>query len=217
LGVNQPDQMDDRKVWVAVAAEVSHLGITPFEAKALYVFALMRQLAEAAILCLKTEAAMLCLKTEMELPGYVLLADAVEVLGRCLTGGQGAADSSKARLTAGFKHLEDLEGGELLGTIRRYTVEDCCALRNFVAHGGSTLKTPVELDRQLTRRLVIAYGKALTGYWTRLGPNGSAAEREAFARAHISPLFVGSDPIFVAAMHRIMSKSGATAGQGIHI
>jgi hypothetical protein len=53
LGPNQPGQLDEHDLWEKVVVALTNLDITPFEAKALYVFPLMRQFGEGTITLLR--------------------------------------------------------------------------------------------------------------------------------------------------------------------
>jgi len=57
LGDDQPNQVDEHDAWMTVTSSLPDLRITPFEAKALYAFALMRQLAESCALLHDTRQA----------------------------------------------------------------------------------------------------------------------------------------------------------------
>jgi hypothetical protein len=208
LGKNQPElvncKADEVDAWRAAAA---FGGVTSFEAKALYTVAMMRQLAEGAILTLRAG---------MELPAYVLLADALEAFGRCLTGCQKDGSGSGDRLEAGLAHL--LGGVPLRTQAGEYKVEDCKRLRNFVTHGATT---PDEqgrdvLDGELTRELIRRLGSNLTTYWAALAEEGEPL-REQLADALIRPLFAGGRVVLVEDMHGIMLRPGAEAGGGITI
>jgi hypothetical protein len=120
LGRKQPDQVDEHDAWVAVVSSLSHLKLTPFEAKALYVFALRRQLAEGSI----------ALQGSRDLAAFVLLADAVEALGRCLTGCREEKTGSGDRLRDGLRQLERRDDGEFRTMLGLYTVDDIKAMRN---------------------------------------------------------------------------------------
>jgi hypothetical protein len=206
LGRNQPElvncEADELDAWRKAAATA---GVTPFEAKALYVTAMMRQLAEAA---------MLTLRSGMELPAYVVLADAVETYGRCLTGCREKWKGSGPRLEAGFGRL--LGGAPLTTSAGAYKVEACKRLRNFTTHGATTPQGGDVLDGELTRELIRRLGSNLTAYWTMLGQDGEPL-REQLADALIRPLFAGGRVVFVEDMYGIMARPGAEAGGGITI
>jgi hypothetical protein len=73
LGSGQPDpHKDEQDLWLK--AGVAN-GVTAFEAKALYVVALIRHLLEASGKCIDGEH-------QFWLPAYVLAAEAAEALGR---------------------------------------------------------------------------------------------------------------------------------------
>jgi hypothetical protein len=132
LGPNQPDQLDEHDLWERVVAALTNLDITPFEAKALYVFPLMRQFGEGTI-------ALLCRSEgSLDPPAFALLADGIEALGRCFTGCQEEWRKSGERLGDALKQLERRDDGEFRVMSGLYTVDDCKALRNFTAHGGTT-------------------------------------------------------------------------------
>jgi len=208
LGPGQPDQLDEHAEWEKVVAAVPHLGITPFEAKALYAFPLLRQLAEAAILLVRNN---------MDLPGYVVLADGIEALGRCLTGCQEENSGSGRRLREGLERLELRDDGQFQTLFRLYSVADCVRLRNFTTHGGTTPHSLAVLDRQLTVMLLDRYAAELTDYWVRLGDAANAVERDLFAAARIRPLFTANQPVFVEDMFTMMTRPGAEAGQGLRL
>ncbi len=206
LGLNQPNQLDEHDAWVAVVSSLSHLKLTPFEAKALYVFALMRQLAEGSI----------ALQGSRDLAAFVLLADAVEALGRCLTGCREENRGSGDRLRDGLKQLERRDDGEFRTMFGLYTVDDIKAMRNFTTHGGTTPGKNGILDAHLSALLLNRFGGELTDYWVRLGQDGNA-ERTLLAEARIRPLFTGGKPVFVEDMFDMMTKPGARAGHGIQV
>lgn len=206
LGRGQPDQLDERDAWVAVVSSLSHLKITSFEAKALYVLALMRQLAEGSI----------ALQGSLDLPGFVLLADAIEALGRCLTGCQEEKRGSGDRLRDGLRQLERRDDGEFRTMFGLYTVDDIVAMRNFTTHGGTTPGKNSRLDAHLSVFLLNRFGDELTDYWARLSQERNP-ERAMLAKARIRPLFTGGRPVFVEDMFNMMTKSGARAGQGVQL
>lgn len=193
-------------MWEQIATKhLAPLKITPFEAKVCYALPLMRNIVEGG---------MGCLKADLHLPAYVLVADAAEALGRCLTGCQREVDGSTARLRAG---LTALIGSSFTTPARRtYTVAQCASLRHFTTHGGTTPKAKDALDAYLTRHLINQFGVQLSGYWTRLGQDGHP-DRTTMAAARISPLWTGGQLVFVEDMVAMMSAPGAQAGQGIHV
>lgn len=206
LGRNQPDQLDEHDAWVGVVSSVDRIKVTPFEAKALYVFPLIRQLAEGSIL----------LQGSRDLAAFVLLADAIEALGRCLTGCREETTGSGDRLRDGLQQLERRDDGEFRTMFGLYTVADIKAMRNFTTHGGTTPGRNDLLDAHLTALLLNRLGDELTDYWVRLGLDGNA-DRTMLAEARIRPLFTGGTPVFVVDMINMMTKPGAKAGQGIRI
>jgi hypothetical protein len=207
LGPNQPDKLDEHDTWVNAVAALPGLGITPFEAKALYAFTLMRQCAEGT--------ARLLMAPAMDLPAFVLLADGIEALGRCLTGCQEEWKRSGNRLVDGLKRLEARDDGEFRVLFGVYSVDDCKALRNFSTHGGTTPGAMTVLDAHLTDLLFNRYGEELTDYWVRLADESKVDDREKFAAARIRPLATANQPVFIADMFRMMTKPAAKAGQGI--
>jgi hypothetical protein len=207
LGLNQPTQLDEHDAWVAVVSSLSHLNLTPFEAKALYVFGLMRQLAEGSI----------SHQGSRDLVAFVLLADAAEAFGRCLTGCQKENSGSGDRLRYGLKQLERRDDdGEFRTMFGLYTVDDIKAMRNFTTHGGTTPGKNGILDAHLSALLLNRFGDELTDYWVRLSQDGNA-ERTMLAEARIRPLFTGGKPVFIEDMFDMMTKPGARAGQGIQV
>jgi hypothetical protein len=206
LGANQPTDLDEATAWQAVAASLSHLKISPFEAKALYVFPVMRQLAEGS---------MILLNRGLHLPAFVTLADAIEAFGRCVRGCQLEGTGSGNRLQDGLRRLQLRDDGEFRTMSGLYQVPEIVAMRNFTTHGATTPKRNGLLDCHLSVMLVNRFGEELTDYWLRLGRDGSP-ERDAFAAARVRPLYTGGVPVFVEDMFNMMSEPGATAGQGIH-
>ncbi len=206
LGLNQPRHLDEHRAWAAVASSPSHLKLTPFEAKALYTFALMRQLAEGSM----------ALQGSRDLAAFVLLADAVEALGRCRKGCQEEKVGSGNRLRDGLRQLERRDDGEFRTMFGLYTIDDIVAMRNFTTHGGTTPKQDGILDAHLSALLLNRFGDELTDYWVRLGQDGNP-ERTTLADARIRPLFTGGKPVFVENMFNMMTKPRAKAGQGIQV
>lgn len=208
LGKNQPEltncDTDEVEAWGTAAAQA---GVTPFEAKALYVVAMMRQLTEGAIVVLRNG---------MELPAYVVLADAVETFGRCLTGCREEWKGSGDRLDAGLGRL--LGGAPLRTRAGSYEVADCKRLRNFTTHGATTPDKQGRdvLDGELTRELIRRLGTSLTAYWTALAQDGEPL-RDQLADALVRPLFAAGKVVFVEDMRGIMVRPGAEAGSGITI
>jgi hypothetical protein len=211
LGRHQPDHLDEDDLWAKVVGALPNLAITPFEAKALYVFPLMRQFGEGVITLLRRP------EGSLDLPAFVLLADGIEALGRCLTGCQEEKYGSGPRLREGLEQLERRDDGEFRTMSGLYTVEDCTKLRNFTTHGGTTPLTLMVLDGHLTAMLLSRYGEELTDYWTRLGDETNVDERERFAAARIRPLATANRPVFIEGMFRMMTEPNAKAGQGIHL
>jgi hypothetical protein len=166
----------------------------------------MRQLAEGSM----------ALHGSRDLPAFVLLADAVEALGRCLRGCQKEDTGSGNRLRDGLRQLERRDDGEFLTMFGLYTIDDIVAMRNFTTHGGTTPGRDAMLDAHLSALLLNRFGEELTDYWVRLGQDGNP-ERATLADARIRPLFTGGKPIFVEDMCNMMTKPGASAGQGIQV
>jgi hypothetical protein len=217
LGRNQPDlvasrcEPDEVELWWAAA---SPLGVTLFESKALYVIPVMRQLAEGAILCLDDPREY---RSSMELPAYVLIADAIETLGRCLTGCREGTTGSGKRLESGISRLLDHNQGPIATSAGTYNAKACKSLRNFTTHGGTT---PVPggdvLDGELTRGLINLLGVELTSYWECLKLDGEPL-RDKLANALIRPLVADGRVVFVDDMYRFMDAPSAVAGAGISV
>ena len=153
----------------------------------------------------------------LDLPAFVLLADGIEALGRCLTGCQEEWRKSGDRLGDGLKQLQQRDDGEFRVMSGLYIIDDCKALRNFTTHGGTTPGALSTLDSHLTALLLNRYGDELTDYWIRLGDESKVAEREKFAAARIRPLASANRPVFVESMFGMMTVPGARAGQGIRM
>ena len=204
LGNDQPDQVDEHDIWVRVTSSLPDLRITAFEAKALYAFALMRQLAESSARLHDSS---------LHLPSLVLIADAIEALGRCLSGCQKETRGSTARLRSGLEQLERRRAFTTMFGL--YEVAEVMGMRNFTTHGGTTPNvdpTP-KLDAHLSVLLLGLFGNELTAYWDRLKQVGNP-ERDMLAQARIRPLYTNGDPIFVRDMFTMMSMPEAQAGQG---
>jgi uncharacterized protein (DUF2267 family) len=117
--------------------------------------ALMRQLAEGSI----------ALHGSRHLAAFVLLADAIEALGRCHRGCQEEWTGSGTRLAKGLRQLERRDDGEFRTMFDLYAVGDIRAMRNFTTHGGTTPETNGTLDAHLSALLLNRFGDELTDYW----------------------------------------------------
>jgi hypothetical protein len=191
----------EQREWERAAADVG--GITPFEAKSLYAVGLVRHLLEASGRCLAAPS--------MDLPGFVLAAEAAEAVGRCLLGDRQQDRGSGNRLKVGL--LAAMQPATAITTPHGvYDVDTCKALRNFTTHGGTTPTARDILDRDLINQIVRGLATALDRCWGDLA--GRSGIRQRFEKALLRPLWTSGKVVFVADMKTHVVQGGLP-GQGL--
>jgi len=202
--------------WIAAGRISSDQALTPFTAKALYAFGMMRHLIESAGWALTHRPPYQC----FYISAYLLSCGAIELLGRCISGDDREDKGSGSRLRCGLRQIaalsqdSDDEQVVVITNHWRYTVGDCVALRNFCAHGASVghARIDVELVDEILKKL----SGAMDDYWNQLVASANSEPGENLSRAAIAPMFVGHglNAILVGDMYNLISK-GASVSEGL--
>jgi len=167
------------RLWTQAVQDL-RLDLDPYDCKAAYVCGMLRQFIEAAGLQLASQ---------YHVGALVSAASAAELLGWCCKHDPGN------QIEDGVAYLQNV-GPPYHGPIPQHA-EDLRAwvreVRNFGAHGGSRGKR-LTLNQVLSVWLLRSLAGGLDAFWT---DDGDRCRHECFARAAITPLYSGEEPIFV--------------------
>jgi len=199
--------------WEQLRTGVANAQFTAVEIKAFYVIGLILEICASVDCLLKADipseehpfAYPVFRLGGRYLPAFGVFASGIELLGRCLTGNDTAQVNENLRV--GFHYLANPNATPLLNNIpvnaevvttnRSYTVQDLIDLRNYAAHGQSTvgrrdatgrrvpMSNPPGIERELFTPLPQKIGGAIGTYWTRLQNDVDHCER--LARSRIDP------------------------------
>jgi len=197
--------------WEQLREGVANEQFTAVEVKAFYVIGLILEICASVDCLLKANS----LSAEYHplayqvftsggryLPAFGVFASGIELLGRCLTGNK--THQVNENLRVGFRYLAEPADIPLLcniplntgvvSTTRLYTVQDLIDLRNYAAHGQSTVgqkdgsgkrvpaSVPPGIEGGLFSKLPQKIGNAIEVYWTRLQRDNEHCKRLANAR-----------------------------------
>lgn len=213
---NEPALIRYEAEWTAAGQILPGQTLTPFTAKALYAFGMMRHLIESAGWALKHKPPYQC----FYISAYLLTCGAIELLGRCVSGDESEGSGAGRRLTYGLREIaspsQDSDEGEIVVRTNHwhYTIRDCVALRNFCAHGASV--GDVRIDVELVDEILKNLSNAMDACWDRLAAPADDEFRESLSRAAIAPIFVGPglNAILVADMYNHVRR-GARMSQSL--
>ncbi len=201
--------------WENLKNSIANPGFTPVEIKGFYVLGLILEICESVDCLLKANslsgkshplAYQVFASGGRHLPAFGIFASSIELLGRCLTG-NGTIDVNK-NLNVGFHYLAKPDPAPLLdnipmeihvvNTTRPYSIQDLIDLRNYAAHGQSTVgeqdasgkkRVPKSnlpgIERELFDKLPHKMGQAIDVYWIALVNDGEQCRR--LAKARIDP------------------------------
>jgi hypothetical protein len=200
--------------WEQLRVGVANSQFTAVEIKAFYVIGLILEICASVDCLLKANslsedhhplAYQVFRLGGRYLPAFGVFASGIELLGRCLTGNETAQVNENLRV--GFCYLARPSATPLLSNITTdtevvttsgpYTVQDLIDLRNYAAHGQSTvgrrdatrktvpMSSPPGITRELFDPLPQKTGRAVETYWTRLQYDTDHCRR--LARARIDP------------------------------
>jgi len=210
-----PDHPDQWKQ----AADQCGLGITPFAAKVLYTFGIMRHSIEAGGRLLSHRGHRRW-RGAFYVSAYLQGATVVELLGRCVRGDPRIAGTAAKNFRAGLKEVFQLANDDLQTDIQRpgattpYTIGHCKALRDLAAHGSGATKGPVRFDPSFIAHLFRMLAEAMERYAERL-QDADGAHRDCLARAAIMPLFYqsrsGIRPLFINEVHGHLGNGGTVS------
>jgi hypothetical protein len=200
--------------WEQLRSGVANKEFTAVEIKAFYVIGLILEICASVDCLLKATS-----PSENDhplayrvfeaggryLPAFGVFASGIELLGRCLTGNDTAQVNENLRV--GFYYLARPDAAprlnnidantEVVATSRPYTVQDLIDLRNYAAHGQSTvgqrdaagrlvpMGSPPGIEKELFSHFPRKMGGAIGTYWTRLQHDEDHCRR--LARARIDP------------------------------
>jgi hypothetical protein len=177
--------------WRAAGQISPDQALTPFAAKALYAFGMMRHLIESAGWALTHKPPYQC----FYISAYLLSCGAIELLGRCVSGDESEDRGAGRRLRCGLRRIASLpqdsdDTSVVVATNHwHYTIGNCVALRNFCAHGASAGE--VTIDVELVDEILKKLSNAMDDYWGQLVTPVNNDLRESLSRAAIAPIFVG--------------------------
>jgi len=214
---NEPQLATYGREW-NVAGQISpNLALSPFTAKALYAFGMMRHLMESAGWTLKHKPPY----QAFYISAYLLSCGAIELFGRCISGDDDERHGATRRLKCGLKKIASIPQSSdddsqvvIVTNHKRYTIADCVALRNFCAHGGSVGR--VAIDVELVDEVLKKVSQAMDQYWDRLMIPSEVEARDNLAKAAITPLFAGPGPdaILVSDLYNHV-KNGFAISEGL--
>jgi hypothetical protein len=192
---NEPQLKTYSREWAAAGRILSGLVLTPFAAKALYAFGMMRHLMESAGWSLMHKPPYEC----FYIAAYLLSCGAIELFGRCVSGDDDEKSGATRRLKRGLKEIASILPSKdddsqvvVVTNHKKYTIADCVALRNFCAHGGSV--GAVSIDVELVDEVLKKVSQAMDKYWDRLMDPSDDNVRKDLAKAAVAPLFAGPGP-----------------------
>jgi hypothetical protein len=167
-------------------------GLTPLEAKAVYVVGMVRHIVESSGWCLTH-------RPPLDLAAFALGCEASELLGRAVRGGSTIASHVTEDLKSGLEFLVPADM-PIAGTEASFTAEDVVELRHFATHGAAATRAggmPGLLDRALTIGLLNRVADGLVRWW-RSCRNDEANARKHLAHALIEPLWTAGQVLFIA-------------------
>jgi len=194
------------------AATQSRIGITPYSAKVLYTFGVMRHSIEASGMALS-------FSDKFYLCAYLQASTAVELLGRCLLGDQCIVNGSGDRLRRGIQYIACLPNSNretsisIPRSLLTYSIGDCENLRNLIAHGSGVSKGHVIFDAELIKHFLNLLSSGMEKYARDLkdtSDNGRDASNK-LAIAAIMPMFCGKEPLFIKDVYKRLIKGGTVA------
>jgi hypothetical protein len=209
--------------WENLKISIANPGFTPVEIKGFYILGLILEICESVDCLLKTNSLLgnshplayqVFESGGRHLPAFGIFASGVELLGRCLTGNK-TTDVNK-NLKVGFYYLAKPDPAPLLDNIpieidvvnttsQSYSIQDLIDLRNYAAHGQSTVsekdasgkKIPKNnlsgIERELFGKLPHKMGQAIDVYWMALVNDEEHCRR--LAEARIDPYNNRSTPL----------------------
>ena len=216
------DDLPGHKVDWGAAATLGTAEITPFTAKALYIFGVMRHSIETAGLLLEHRKTVNG-RGAFYVSAYLSLAAAVELLGRCTLGDPKVGPPSGKRLRHGFREIAGLSDADAKSVVitldgTAYTIEQCETFRNFAAHGSGAAKAGVSFTADLICVTTGLLAQGIQHYWDRLTDPKAHDARTSLAKAAVAPLFyhsgTGSRPLHVNEMLEHV-KNGRPIGSSL--
>lgn len=214
---NEPQLKTYNREWTAAGRIPSGLVLTPFAAKALYAFGMMRHLMESAGWTLKHKPPYEC----FYIAAYLLSCGAIELFGRCVSGDDDEKHGAIRRLKCGLKEIASIPQSNdddsqvvVVTNHKKYTIADCVALRNFCTHGGSV--GTVGIDVELVDETLKKVSQAMIKHWNRLMNPSDDNVRSDLAKAAVAPLFAGPGPdaILVGDLYNHVEK-GLAISEGL--
>ena len=200
--------------WKDLRDSLANMRFTPVEIKAFYMIGLILEICTSVDCLLKVSslsenvhplAHQVFASGGRYLPAFGIFASGVELLGRCLTGND--TPEVNENLRVGFHYLARPDkvpllcnippNTEVVATSRSYSIQDLINLRNYAAHGQSTVgekdasrkRGPASklpgIERDLFGRLPEKMGNAIEVYWASLQEDAEHCRR--LAKARIDP------------------------------
>lgn len=201
--------------WERLRTGVANAQFTAVEIKAFYVIGLILEICASVDCLLKANslsendhplAYRVFTSGGRYLPAFGVFASGIELLGRCLTGNDTAQVNENLRV--GFHYFARPDPAPLLNNIpvntevvatsHPYTIQDLIDLRNYAAHGQSTvgqkdatgrlvpISSPPGIERELFSQLPQKMGGAIQTYWLE-GLLRDADHCRRLARARVDP------------------------------
>jgi len=214
---NEPRLTTYKSEWEAVGQISVDCVLTPFTTKALYIFGMMRHLMESAGWALKHKPP----GQAFYIAAYLMSCGAIELFGRCISGDDDEKYGATRRLKCGLKEIASIPQSSdddtrvvVVTNHKQYTIDDCVALRNFCAHGGSVGK--VSIDVEFVDEVLKKVSWAMDGYWNCLMSTSNDDAKDNLAKAAVAPLFAGRGPdaIFVDDLYNHI-KNGLAVNEGL--
>jgi hypothetical protein len=216
---DEPRTFQGQHIWYKAGCLASGIQLSPFSAKALYVFGMMRHLLESAGWLLRHQS-------PFYISAYLLICSALEIFARCLRGDADPEDrQATPRLKRGLEEIAKTQIGNDMDVVavtpyRNYTVQDCVNLRNFAAHGAGTpgSGSDLTLDPLLLHKMLLQTCSAMDCYYMRFRDvsDTATAVRDNLASAAILPLFRSDGyVIHVNEMYKHIVTSGKRPGIGL--
>lgn len=203
--------------WEQLRTGVANAQFTAVEIKAFYVVGLILEICASVDCLLKADslseddhplAYEIFRSGGRYLPAFGVFASGIELLGRCLTGND--TPQVNENLKVGFDYLAspnvkprlslkntEAEKTYVITTSRPYSIQHLIDLRNYAAHGQSTvaqkdaagrrvpMSSPPGIERELFTPLPRKMGGAIGTYWASLLRDADHCRR--LARARIDP------------------------------
>jgi hypothetical protein len=203
--------------WEQLRTGVANAQFTAVEIKAFYVIGLILEICASVDCLLKADsfseddhplAYEIFRSGGRYLPAFGVFASGIELLGRCLTGNE--TPNVNQNLRVGFYYLASptatplldpdntqVEQTNVITTSHPYSVQDLIDLRNYAAHGQSTvgqrnaagrrvpMSSPPGIERELFGPLPRKMGGTVETYWASLQSDADHCGR--LARSRIDP------------------------------